>query len=85
MLRTKSFHYYNPGTAVPVIASFNPSGEIRPLYLRMDGTVLRIRSFWVKSHHLNAMEFNCKVIDNNYTKNIRLIYYMSEGVWISPP
>ena len=83
-MKTSNTTHTDPDTSVPVIASFNKAGEIRPLYVRMNGIALRVLSFWVKSTYLNTLEFQCKVYDAGVVKPLRLIYYQSEGIWIVP-
>ena len=79
-----SFDFQN-GITVPVIASFNKVGEIRPLYIRINGYPLKITSFWVKSRFVNTMEFNCTVIDHGQERIMKITYYQAEGVWVMFP
>ena len=75
---------YQPVDFVPVIASFDTEGRICPLYVRINGISLKVDSFYERAKFFNVIEFNCKVIDNNYLKPLLLTYYQAERVWSIP-
>uniref|UniRef100_UPI004056E906 hypothetical protein n=1 Tax=Acetatifactor sp. TaxID=1872090 RepID=UPI004056E906 len=75
---------YSPVTFVPVIASFDTDGHIRPLYVRINGISMKVDSYYERTMFSNTIEFNCKVIDNDYLKPVLLTYYQAERVWSIP-
>lgn len=75
---------HSPITVVPVIASFDTEGHIRPLFVRIDGIPLKIHSSWIKPSFGGVIEFNCKVIDNDCLKPLILNFHKMEGVWTIP-
>ena len=72
---------YKPGKMVPVVASFDTSGHIVPLWVRINGAAYKINSFWISSHFLDICEYRCKIIDGDYQKPLTLIYYGKERIW----
>lgn len=73
-----------PVTIVPVIASFDSEGHIRPLYIRIGEEPLKVHSFWVKPTFVNLIEFKCKVIDGDCLKPLAITYHQAECVWTIP-
>ena len=69
---------------VPVIASLDSDGHIKPLYVRINTESLKIHSCWLKPSFQGFAEFQCKVIDNGYLKPLTLMYHKNEGVWSIP-
>lgn len=76
-------HDYVSGTPVPVIASFDSTGHIAPLYVRLSGASYRIHSYWVKSSCVNVTQFNCQVLADDAIKPLMLNYFQDEAVWIA--
>lgn len=66
---------------VPVIASFDSEGRIKPLYARIHGTSYKIDSSRMSSNFVNTAEFHCKVIDGNSLKPLLLTFHRREGMW----
>lgn len=67
----------------PVIASFNESGDIKPLYVMIDRVQLEI----VESHKIgeaSGVQFHCKVADkeSELYRNIKLSYMNFDHVWL---
>lgn len=75
---------YAPVDIVPVIASFDSEGHIKPLYVRINNEILKIDSCWVSSTFHNTTEFKCKVIDNNRIKPLKLTFHATESMWTIP-
>lgn len=75
---------YQQITIVPVIASFNTEGKIKPLYVRIKDKSYKIDSFWVMYTFTNITEFNCKISDGENIYPLKLTYYHAEGVWCMP-
>lgn len=69
---------------VPVIASFDSGGHVKPLYVRINGEPLRIHSSQVKPSFLGTVEFECQVIDGEYLKPLSLTYHRQDCVWTIP-
>ena len=69
---------------VPVIASFDTQGHIRPLYVRIAGEPLRVESSWVKPSFENTTVFNCQLEDHGQLKPLELTLHHREGIWLAP-
>jgi len=74
---------YSNGIIVPVIASFDTEGHMRPLYVRIGGNSFKIHSSWLKSS-LACSVFQCQIIDNKTMKPLILTYHPLENVWTVP-
>lgn len=66
---------------IPVIASFDSNGHIKPLYIRVNGESLKVYSSCIKPSFQSAIEFECKIIDNEYLKPLSLTYHQQDCVW----
>ncbi|GEM_PF-2244487 len=77
-------HDYMPMQIVPVIASFNDNGQIKPLYVGINNERYKIDSYWVRRSFSNQIEFNCKVIINDTLIPLILTYYLKECIWTIP-
>lgn len=75
---------FMPMDIVPVIASFDTSGHIKPLYVRIGEESYKICSYWIQRKFANILEFNCQIIVGKYKKPLLLAYYQAEGVWGIP-
>lgn len=75
---------FKPGSIVPVIASFDSEGHVKPLYVRIGELSLKVQSSWMVPSFPNVLEFRCKVIDGEQLKLIILEYHQRECVWIIP-
>lgn len=69
---------------VPVIASFDSEGHIKPLYVRLEGESFKIKSYWVKSNFINSVSFNCQVENGEFIRPLLLTYYTDETLWTIP-
>ena len=74
-------HDYVPCTTVPVIASFDSEGHIKPLYVRLGEEAYKIENCWLRSECVNVFQYNCRIVDENLEKTIILSYYQDECVW----
>ena len=76
MTACASYQSYDhlPITVIPVIASFDTDGHIKPLYVRIDGLSLKVHSCWLKPSFSGVMEL----------KPLVLSFHMAEGVWTIP-
>ena len=77
-------HDYLQMQTVPVIASFNDEGQIKPLYVGIDGERYKVHSYWVRRSFSNQIEFQCKLIVGDTLKIIIITYYLNECVWTIP-
>lgn len=77
-------HDYLPLQIVPVIASFNDNGQIKPLYVALNGERYKIDSYWVRRSFSNQIEFHCKLIIGNTLKPVIMTYYLNECIWTVP-
>lgn len=75
---------YAPVSIVPVIASFDSEGHIKPLYVRICGEPYKIHSSWLKQSFADIFEFHCKVMDDDCLKPLVLTYHTRENVWTIP-
>ena len=79
---------YSPVDFVPVIASFDTDGNLKPLYVRINGTAMKVHSYHERQHYRNTIEFNCKIIetvdDETYLRPLLLTYHQAERVWTIP-
>ncbi len=75
---------YRPGTIVPVIASFDAEGHIKPLYVRIQGGSYKVASYHIKCRFSNTLEFNCQIETEHGTIPVLLSYHQAEGVWMLP-
>lgn len=67
-------------TVVPVIASFDTKGKIKPLYVRIQEKSLRIVSCWSRQEFL-VIKYHCKVELDEYVNDIILIYHPEHSFW----
>jgi len=77
-------HDYMPVTVIPVIASFNEDGQIKPLYVGIDGNRYKVESYWVRRSFANQIEFNCKLLLEESLQTLIITYYMNECIWTIP-
>lgn len=73
---------FKPNTIVPVIASFDTEGHVKPLYVRIGELSLKVHSSWLKPSFSDVLEFNCQLIDGDYLKPLILRYFQKETVWV---
>ena len=69
---------------VPVISSFDCSGHIVPLYVRICGQALKIHNAYQFESTYNILRFRCEVIDHGRIKPIKLTYHVSYHKWSMP-
>ena len=81
---SQNSHDYLQMQTVPVIASFNDEGQIKPLYVGIDGERYKVHSYWVRRSFSHQIEFQCKLIVGDSLKIIIITYYLNECVWTIP-
>ena len=69
---------------VPVIASFDSDGNVKPLYVRIGEESLKVFSAIVKSSTAEIMTFRCQVVDGDTLKPLELSYHSRESLWAIP-
>lgn len=69
---------------VPVIASFDSGGHVKPLYVRINGEAMKVYSSRIKPSFLGTVEFDCQVIDRDTLKPLSLTYHRQDCVWTVP-
>ena len=81
---SQNSHDLLPMQIVPVIASFNDDGQIKPLYVGINGERYKVASYWVRRSFSNQIEFHCKLIDQDLLKPVIITYYENECIWTIP-
>jgi len=77
-------HDYLAMQIIPVIASFNDNGQIKPLYVGINGERYKVDSYWVRRSFSNQIEFSCKLIVQKQLKPVVITYYLNECIWTIP-
>ena len=77
-------HDYMPVDIIPVIASFNEEGQIKPLYVGINGERYKVQSYWVRRSFSNQIEFSCKLAFGETLQTLIITYYMNECIWTIP-
>lgn len=77
-------HDYMPVDIIPVIASFNEEGQIKPLYVGIDGERYKVQSYWVRRCFSNQIEFSCRLLFGETLQTLIITYYMNECIWTIP-
>jgi len=66
---------------VPVIASFSTDGQIKPIYIRINGVSLKVTKCTAHMTHINPT-FQCIVDDFGIAKPVKISYHPSTYSWI---
>ena len=69
---------------VPVISSFDCSGRMIPLYVRIHGEALKIHTAYEFESTYNLLRFRCEVLDHGRIKPLKLTYHVSYHKWSMP-
>ena len=75
---------YLPNQVLPVIASFDTDGNMKPLYFRLYGQSHHVISYMVRARYANTIDFNCKFCLDDKEHFILLTYHRLENVWTIP-
>lgn len=70
-----------PACIVPVIASFDSQGCVKPLYVRIAGETLKLHSSWLKPAQPGIIVFHCQAEDHGQYKLLTLTFHPRELVW----
>lgn len=68
---------------VPVIASYDATGNILPLYIGFKGESYRILSAALK-YDMTLIIFDCKVDVHERVRNIELTFHPRNSIWTIP-
>ena len=76
---------YDPSsmTLVSVIASFDTTGNIRPLYIGIHGESYKIHASFCKKDY-DFRLFECQVEDHGTIRHIALTFHPREYFWTIP-
>lgn len=75
----------DPVEVVPVIASYDTEGRVKPLYVRISDNEYKIESCWIKpSIAGNNLDFNCSLSRDNRIYKVVLTYHIRETTWTIP-
>lgn len=76
--------FQNPNLIpVPVIASFNAEGELRPLYFSVEGLRLKVDNIrFTDKRMCDIIEFRCEVTFIDRVQSVTLRYHKRQGRWM---
>ena len=74
----------DPVELVPVIASYDTQGRIKPLYVRINGDKYKVENFWTKNGALNCINYNVTLSKDNRIYKLILTYHIRETAWTIP-
>ena len=74
----------DPIELVPVIASYDTEGHVKPLYVRIRNDKYKVEKYWVKSAFGNNLDFNVTLSKDNMTYKLILTYHIRETAWSIP-
>lgn len=69
---------------VSVISSFNCTGHIIPLYVRIGGESLKVYNAYESGSTHRILHFNCEIMNHGVVKPLKLSYHMADLVWSTP-
>lgn len=68
---------------VPVIASFDTAGVVKPLFVRIGDESYKILHP-VQTNSIGLDIFRCKINDHGILKPLQLSYHVRDGFWTIP-
>jgi len=74
----------DPIELVPVIASYDGQGHIKPLFVRINDNKYKIESSWIKYGSVNTIDFHATLSMDDRAYVIVLTYHIRECVWTIP-
>lgn len=69
---------------VSVISSFDCSGHIIPLYVRLNGESLKVYNAYEFGSNHRILHFNCEIMDHDRVKPLKLSYHLADLAWSTP-
>lgn len=80
----QSNDFYPNHKPVPVICSFDGEGNIRPMYVRIDGEAYKICSSYKQHSATQEAVFQCEIADNGILKTLTLTFWYDKHLWLMP-
>lgn len=74
----------DPIELVPVIASYDTQGRIRPLYVRIRDDRYKVENYWIKRSIANTIDFNVTLSKGDMIFKLILTYHLRETAWTIP-
>ena len=71
----------DPIVSVPVIASYDAEGHVKPLFIRINNEKYKVENYWVRASSGNNMDYNVTLSRNNITYRLKLTYHLRETIW----
>ena len=71
----------DPIEIVPVIATYDTEGNLKPIYVRLNGTGYKVDTYLVKASMENDKDFYCTLSHNDISLRIILTYHVKETAW----
>ena len=68
-------------TVIPVIASFDTTRSIKPLYIRINEESFKVYKAIVIETFLHQTTYQCEIEDGEYIKHVKLTYFANESLW----
>lgn len=70
---------------VPVIASYDTEGHVKPLYVRIKGERYKVENYWIKASSCsNNIDFNVTLSKDDKKYKLILTYHLRETAWTIP-
>lgn len=74
----------DPVELVPVIASYNTEGRVKPLYVMINDERYKVENYWEKSTIYNNIDFNVSLSKDDRIYKLILTYHIRETAWTIP-
>lgn len=74
----------DPIELVPVIASYDTEGHIKPLYVRINDDRYKVENYWIKYSCGNNIDYNCTLSRDGRIYKLILTYHIRETAWSIP-
>ena len=74
----------DPIEVVPVIASYDNEGHMKPIYVQIRGNRYKVESSWIRSSLGNNIDYNCTLSKDGHLFKIILTYHIRETAWSIP-
>ena len=81
MIISRNSYDFLDADLIPVIASFDTEGHIKPLYVRIGEDSFKVHSSCFTPGPSPVISFDCQIIDNGILKPIKLRFHREERVW----
>ena len=71
----------DPIEIVPVIATYDTEGNLKPIYVRLNGDSLKVDTYLAKASEESDIDFYCTLSHNDCRMRLILTYHVKETVW----